>query len=563
MRKSCVRILFAVLLMLIMVADGSLAASPSGVSDTGEVIYDRPYYKDILASKQWALEAININNCWKYYTTGSKDVNVCVIDSGFWYGHKDAQKNFTPGKDYYTGLTNTSDIASHGTSCAGIIGATSGNNEGISGLCKNVNVICLCVNDAEHNTPAKVEPDILAEAIRDSVDVYDADVISMSIPIEKGSDALKEACDYAVNQGVIVVAAAGNYGVMDSRLCYPASYDSVIGVGAVSADLSCWVNSSRNKSVFCCAPGQSVYTLRNIYCSNVKEKYEPVSGTSLATPHVAGLAALVRSVDDSVDSAAFQKLLKKSCKDLGSKGYDTAYGWGLIDCEKTLKVLFDEKDGNVFTDVSKKNWFYSAVLDVYKNGLMVGVGENSFGPGVPMTRSMFVTVLYRMSGSPSVSVGNEFKDVVKNSYYEKAVYWAKENKIAYGIGDGLFAPVQSLSRQEMVTMLYRYYKDYLKVIIPDKGGSATFNDWNTVASWAVDAASVMTKAGVISGCLNDNGTISFAPNRVATRAEAAKVISGLRLLFDTPKEETDPEREPLAEILDEPVNGEEEQFIID
>ncbi|MBQ1251786.1 MAG: S8 family serine peptidase [Firmicutes bacterium] len=506
----------------------SVEIAPTGV--LGEV--NDINYNDAYLSSQWNLDTVNIRNCWKYYTTGSSDVRICVIDSGFYYDHPDAQKNFLPGKDYTSSLNPTiSDATSHGTSVAGLIGATTNNSIGIAGLMKDVTVYNLRTFYWDDEAKTKVTTaDLVAQAIVDSVDVYDADIINMSLLFGESSDVLEAACDYAEENGVLIFAAAGNNASEGSPLQYPATYDSVIGVGAVDANKKAANFSARNRSVYCCAPGVNITTLQNPFNpehEDLKLYYRhDAGGTSLATPHVAALAAMALSYDPEMTSAEFRTLLKASCTDLGDAGYDITYGHGLINFEKMMKLI----DGNVFDDVPKYEWYHDAVLNAYEDKLMVGLSDTLFGPDTKLTRGMFVTILYRMDGEPEVTAEVPFTDLPDDFYYNVPIAWAYENKVAMGVSETAFAPDKPISRQEVVTMLYRYYTDHKGQELPENGSEVTFRDADEIADWAKDAVSAMTKAGALSGYKQvdaDGEYYVFLPERVINRAETAMILSNL------------------------------------
>ncbi|MGN0962502.1 MAG: S-layer homology domain-containing protein, partial [Clostridia bacterium] len=282
----------------------------------------------------------------------------------------------------------------------------------------------------------------------------------------------------------------------------------------------------------------------------------------LATPFVASLAALARSYDENITPKEFASLLKNSCTDLGNPGYDTSYGYGLINCEKLLKAMSDKADGNIFEDVSKANWYYDSVLKVYHNKLMVGMSDTQFGPETELTRAMFATIIYRLEGEPAVSLpgSDPFTDLESGSWYRKAVLWCEQNGIVYGVGGGKFAPYQPISRQEVVTMLYRYYNDYKKVTLPvDDSKSVNFEDAADIADWAQKSVTAMVKAGIIEGYSVGSGRYVFRPQTIATRAVAARIISGLYDLDLDPEDPvTPPEEEPVTPPEEEPVTPPEE-----
>jgi len=154
-----------------------------------------------------------------------------------------------------------------------------------------------------------------------------------------------------------------------------------------------------------------------------------------------------------------------------------------------------------FTDVKETDWFYEAVKFNYENGMMVGTGASSFSPDATTTRGMIVTILHRMEGTPSVT-GREFIDVPAGQYYSNAVAWASANGIISGYGNGLFGPNDAITREQLVTILYRYaqYKGY---DTEPTGDISTFTDGNQVSPYAVEAMNWAIGAGLIFGVGNN------------------------------------------------------------
>lgn len=496
---------------------------------------EKPYFNDRLYGEQWALKAIHAEECWRNYTRGSKDVVVCVIDSGFYAAHPDAQTNIKIGNNYVAEkeVNHDNDDASHGTSVAGVIGATCGNGEGIAGLVPNVTVVSQKAFYWDDSLKLKVGPvDAIATAIKEAVDVYHANVINMSFLFANDIPLIREACEYAASKGAILVAAAGNNGNKGSALQYPAAYDCVIGVGSVGQNedgsYTVAVDSARNQSVYCCAPGVNIRTLKNPYSKEDGEalEYRIVSGTSLATPHVAGLAALAISYCSDLDADTFRHLLRDTSVDLGEKGYDTSYGYGMIDCEKLMRYL----SGAIYKDVIKSDWYYNAVLKAYWDELMVGYGDDLFYPQDELTRGMFITILHRIDGSPKSTAKTPFVDVELDAYYAEAVAWGYECGISMGIEKTVFAPEEPIKREELVAMLYRYFCEYKKVSLPDNGSTLRFRDSDMISDWAVEAVESMVKAGVLNGYeqKDANGVYyTFEPRRITTRAESATILGNL------------------------------------
>ena len=115
-----------------------------------------------------------------------------------------------------------------------------------------------------------------------------------------------------------------------------------------------------------------------------------------------------------------------------------------------------------FSDVPATAWYKDAVEFVSEKGLMSGIGSGKFGPDGVTTRGQLVTILYRLEGEPYVSNSTSFTDVSASDYYGKAVQWAATNGIVSGVGNGKFSPNDSITREQMVTILHRYsqYKHY-------------------------------------------------------------------------------------------------------
>ncbi len=175
---------------------------------------------------------------------------------------------------------------------------------------------------------------------------------------------------------------------------------------------------------------------------------------------------------------------------------------------------------NPFVDISG-HWAEEEILKAYHAGLFKGMSETVFGPDQQMNRAMFVTVLYRMAGEPEANVaGMAFTDVPADSFYTEAVAWAVEQGVTNGVSQTQFAPNKLLSRQELVTMFYRYVKS----TGADVSGCAdltSYPDCGRIATWAQEAFGWAVDAGVIRGM--DDGSLS--PESIAVRAQVAAILS--------------------------------------
>jgi hypothetical protein len=176
---------------------------------------------------------------------------------------------------------------------------------------------------------------------------------------------------------------------------------------------------------------------------------------------------------------------------------------------------------NPFTDVHEDDWFYDDVRYVCALGLFNGTSEDSFSPFAPMTRAMFVTVLYRLAGSPALgdARGTDFSDVENGLWYSDAVRWAARAGIVVGMGGGLFAPDADVTREQAAALLLRYARTEGQTL-PALRDFASFADEDTIAPYAEEAVEALYRAEIVRGRLDD----LFDPKSNATRAEAAAML---------------------------------------
>ncbi|MDO5441029.1 MAG: S-layer homology domain-containing protein [Bacillota bacterium] len=173
-----------------------------------------------------------------------------------------------------------------------------------------------------------------------------------------------------------------------------------------------------------------------------------------------------------------------------------------------------------FRDVKAGSWYEDDVIYCVDKELMKGVSKYFFAPNEKTTRSQVVTILYRLAGEPAFMNDNIFSDVVADSWYEKAVVWANGKNIVDGVGNDKFAPDKLITREELVTMLYRFaqYMEY-DVSIGEETNILSYNDAFTIHDFAMQAFQWACGSEVLNG---SNGTLM--PTGLATRAELAAVI---------------------------------------
>lgn len=192
-----------------------------------------------------------------------------------------------------------------------------------------------------------------------------------------------------------------------------------------------------------------------------------------------------------------------------------------LDANTTVYAKWTEApvSGLPFKDVKTADWFYNDVKYVYEKGMMAGTAADVFAPNATTTRAMIVTILYRLEGSPAVTGTNAFVDVPAGQWYTDAVNWAAANQIVKGTSATTFAPNDSITREQMAAILYRYaqYKGYDVTKRADLSG---YSDNGQVSAYAKDALAWANAAKLINGVTNT----TLAPQGNATRAQVSAIL---------------------------------------
>jgi thermitase len=272
-------------------------------------------------SAQWALDRIGIDAAWSI-TVGDSRVRVAIVDTGIDARHPDLRGRVLPGRDVVNGDDDATDDNFHGTHCAGIV-AAGRENGGMVGVAPAVSLLPVKVLDAKGSgTLSQVAAGIVWAADQRPA------VISLSLGTDQPSQLLADAVRHAQARGALVVAGTGNRG--HDKPFYPAVLPGVLAVGATGKDDVRAPFSNFGSHVGLTAPG------RDILSTIPDGKWARMSGTSMATPHVAGVAALLASHRPTLDAAGLRARLEATASDLGRPGRDDDYGVGRIDAARAL-----------------------------------------------------------------------------------------------------------------------------------------------------------------------------------------------------------------------------------
>lgn len=343
---------------------------------------------------QWNYIKMNMEAAWDI-TKGDESITVAVLDTGIIPNHPDLKDNLLTGADFVGGKKGDSisnynitdndptdettliEGGSHGTHVAGIIGAVTNNSRGIAGINWKTNILPVRVLTRNGGTSWDV-----AEGIHYALD-KDADVINLSLGGPNSSYLQREAVREALEQDVIVVGAAGNEG--SDKVFYPAAIEGVIAVGAVDKNNKKTSYSNYGPEIDVMAPGggygESIYSTWGYYDNGeTTASYGGMIGTSMAAPHVSGVAALLAAKGYS-NPEEVKSILTKTAINTGERNKNDYFGYGLVDTYAALmgetpptpQVFAATFDNNTLTPKSK-------LYEVEENGeyLIENIETESF-----------------------------------------------------------------------------------------------------------------------------------------------------------------------------------------
>ncbi|RXJ02948.1 hypothetical protein DS745_05025 [Anaerobacillus alkaliphilus] len=299
------------------------------LSNVESVTPSYPYQKletnDPKSTSMYHLSQLRINEALKL--AGKHEVVVAVIDSGLDQNHPELKNKLLPDYNAVNPLKRgMADM--HGTHVAGIIAAEANNGIGGMGINPNAKILPIDVFGREWGAYDYS----IAEGIMHAIEKK-ANVINMSLGSFFPSPIIEEAVEKAIDAGIVVVAAAGNSG--SNMKGYPASFPGVISVGATNENKELAQFSTYGPSVDIVAPGEDVYA--PVFDVDKRSSFIKASGTSMASPVVAGVASLLLSKYPNLTPYEVKYILEKTAKDLGAPGYDVKFGYGLVDPVAALK----------------------------------------------------------------------------------------------------------------------------------------------------------------------------------------------------------------------------------
>lgn len=288
---------------------------------------------------QWNLPQIDTEAGWNI-TKGSQDVIVAVVDTGVDINHPDLSNQLVSGYNVVNPGSQPMDDVGHGTHVAGVVGALVNNNLGVAGMSWYNRIMPVKVLDKSGAGSTYA----VAQGIIWATD-HGAKVINMSLGNYADAQFLHDAIKYAFDRDVVLIAASGNDNT--ERPGYPAAYPEVFAVAAVDSQKSKASFSNFGDYIDVAAPGVSIAS------TYPQSQYAALSGTSMASPHVTALAALIRSANPNLKNTEVMQLMRDTAMDLGTSGKDKYFGYGLIDVVAALQAAQPRATGQEAVNAPK------------------------------------------------------------------------------------------------------------------------------------------------------------------------------------------------------------------
>ena len=382
-------------------------AEPNYVRKAFAVTPNDPYY-----SQQWGLNNINAPGAWDT-TTGNPNVVIAIIDTGVDYNHEDLAGKVILGPNYVN--TDSAgnptydpiDDNGHGTEVAGIAAAVTNNSIGIAGVSWGSKILAIKALD---KSGTGYDSDI-AKGIVYAAD-HGAKIINLSLGGPNNSRVLADAIEYAHENNCVITAAGGNEAQSGNTVEYPAAYPGVIAVAATGSNND-WASYSNYKwYIDVAAPGgdgypnDSSHGILSCYPDYLGPKYLSDQGTSMATPFVSGLVALVAAEYPDRTADQITRSIEELSTDLGTPGRDDYFGYGLINAQKTVGQNINSKEDADASIAYTGNW--SSYSSTHASG---GEYKSSSTAGSSAVYSFYGTgVTWVAKKSPSSGIAKVYID---------------------------------------------------------------------------------------------------------------------------------------------------------
>ncbi|MEX0657980.1 MAG: S8 family serine peptidase [Egibacteraceae bacterium] len=480
-------------------------------------------------AEQWALDRLQAETAWT--STHADGQVVAIVDSGVDADHPDLQDLVIDGFDALDvgtlgkvdPLTPCSGTCrGHGTHVAGVVAALVGNDIGIAGLARGASIMPVRVLD-----PAGFgDSSDVAEGIMFAAD-HGADVINLSLGSIEPSQLVEFAVAYATRHGALVVAAAGNHGRYSPDI-HPAVDPWTLAVGATDRDDTVASFSGQGTWIDLVAPGVDILSTRPV---SAPALYSMDSGTSMATPHVAAAAALVRRRHPSLSPTGVAAHLRATATDLSPGGRDRTSGDGLVDPVAALSRSpagqgpcdAPRTPSSGFRDVGS-NSHGPAIDCVYWFQVTQGATATTYAPAGQVTRGQMASFIARMLTRSGVELptfsGHRFSDVSAHNVHRTAINSLASVSIVEG-HNGAYAPNEVVTRDQMASFLVRSH-DYAQGQVSRASLPAASRQFGDIAGNAHE--SNINKAAV-AGLANGVTTLRYAPRQGVRRDQMATFVT--------------------------------------
>lgn len=474
-----------------------------------------------------------------------KGVRVAVLDSGIDVTHSklNVKGGFCalPKDTCAPGQYPYNDDLGHGTHVAGILSAAKASN-GTMGIAPGIDLYAIkSINSRDSGTTVDIISGV-EWAINNKIDI-----LNMSITTNSNDPALKLMLEKAYSKGMIIVASAGNeeYGDNKDTVQYPAKYPTVIAVTAINAYKERFLEASMGPEVELAAPGVDILSTfpRDLDDDGKKDGYYELSGTSMASPHVSGIAALLKERFPDITNVRLRSILANAAEDLGAKGRDRRFGYGLVRYpakveEIPIMTQYTQK-GRVVFELSNADKTTTRQLKIegrtiseqspgkWETYMLSGTYKGTYAIMTKAGKQIQEDIVLTIDGT-------KFKDVNGLKWYAPQIAYLADKKWINGFNGNVFKPEQKITRAEAVAIMGRasgLNGERRKTKFPDVSS-------NNFASGYIQSA---LDKGLLGGF--PDGT--FRPNQPVTRGEMALLLqSAFEIRYDAKQKSPFPDITP-------------------